>query len=241
MRRLCSNTLLGFALLAIVTASSAGADVLVTTDGSVVETKGPWQQRGRMVVFTLANGQLSALRAEDVDFAATTRWREALAATAAPLPEDAASAPIARIVITDADVAHARPVIEAPDTDDVANDDAEATAPAKSSVRVTAWDEEEPADGRGRRIFGTLRNDGNNFATGITIQISVYDNDGAIAGTQTTTPVRTSLRPGESTTFSLQFAEVYLIGATRMIVKSLELELDNGGTLSAAANDFGGI
>lgn len=246
MRRLCSNTLLCLTLLAVVTAGWAGADVLVTTDGSVVETKGPWQQRGKMVVFTLANGQLSALRAEDVDFEATARWRDALAAKAAPLTEGAAPAAKAQIVITDADVSHTQPLIEADGVDDT-NDgadgagDGRAARSAVSPVRVTESGDEEPADGRGRRIFGTLRNDGNSFATDITIQISVYDNDGAIVGTQTATPVRTSLRPGESTTFSLQFADVYLIGATRMIVKSLDLELDNGGSSAAATNDFGGI
>ena len=37
--------------------------------------------------------------------------------------------------------------------------------------------------------------------------------------------VRTSLRPGESTTFSTQFADVYVVGATQMLVTSLELEI----------------
>jgi len=233
MRQACATTLF---CLALLTAGAAGADVLVTTDGTVVETKGPWQQRGKMVVFTLENGKLASLRAEDVDFEATERWRSELdevAPAEAPAPAEAAKA---RIVLTDADVAHVDPDFYPTDPaepgaalgDDDETADPEADPATQSQVRVTAWDQDEPADGRGRRVFGTLRNDGNNYATDISVQVTVYDNEGAIVGTQATTPVATALRPGESTTFSLQFPDVFIIGATRMSVSSLDLELGEG-------------
>lgn len=234
MRQACATTLGCLALFAV---GAVGADVLVTIDGNVVETKGPWQQRGKMVVFTLDNGQLSALRAEDVDFEATERWRAELAETAPADTSAPTEAPKARIVLTDADVAHGEFILEPQDSGPApatpgagsATTDSNVDPATQSPVRVTAWDQDEPADGRGRRIFGTLRNDGNSYATDVSIQVTAYDNDGAVVGTRSATPVLTSLRPGESTTFSVQFTEVFIIGATRFRIGSLDLELDNGG------------
>lgn len=221
--------------LALLFAGLGAADVLVTTDGTVVETKGPWQQRGKMVIFTLANGQLSSLRASDVDFEATEQWREELTRPPAPKETSTEAAPKARLVLTDADVARGDAYVEpatVPADGAAATQDA-ATDPnldpaSQSPVRVLAWEDEEPADGRGRLLSGTLRNDGNTFATDISVEVTVYDNEGAIAGTQTATPVRTNLRPGESTTFSVQFLDTYIIGATRFRVGSLDLVLDDG-------------
>ena len=243
MRKVCATTL---CCLALLTAGVASADVLVTTDGTVVETKGPWQQRGKMVVFTLENGRLSALRAEDVDFEATARWRQELEESQ-PMPAAPVKTAKARIVLTDADVGHVEPTLEPQDSTSQPDASGETEAPATSTdpdvdpatqspVRVTAWEQDEPADGRGRRVFGTLRNDGNSYATDISVEITAYDSDGVVAGTVPATPVTTSLRPGESTTFSAQFTEVYIIGATRMRVSSLDLELGGVGEEAAAGD-----
>ena len=240
MQQVCATTL---CCLALLTAGAASADVLVTTDGTVVETKGPWQQRGKMVVFTLDNGRLSALRSEDVDFEATARWRaelEETSSTQAAAPAKAAKPAKARIILTDADVARAQPSFDSQDQarqpdgtdqaeDQASPDDPEVDPATQSPVRVTAWDQDEPADGRGRRIFGTLRNDGNSYATDVSIEVTAYDNDGVLAGTQVATPAVTSLRPGESTTFSVQFTETYIVGATRFRISSLDLELGGVG------------
>lgn len=226
-----------YVLLAWAATLSAGAETLVTTDGSEIQTRGPWQQKGKMVVFTDPNGQLSALRAEDIDFEATQRRATApVSAPTVAMPTD--EKPVAKIIITDADVAHVAPSeLPADPADDSTGDpdaDTSTAAPpggtdgadtSASQVRVIAWDQEDPADGEGRVIFGTLRNDGNTFATGIELEIAVYEDEGALAGTQSITPVKTSLRPGESTTFRAQFNEVFAVGATRMTVSSVELEV----------------
>jgi hypothetical protein len=237
--------ILTYVVLAWAATLSAGAEILVTTDGSEIEIRGPWQQKGKMVVFTLANGQLSALRAADVDFEATARRA---ATTTTIVAEPVAEKPAARIVITDADVAHVAPEPATPvdsggdaDADTATADGSDtadsATAPT-SQVRVIAWDQEDPADGEGRLIFGTLRNDGNTFATGIKLEIAVYEDAGALAGTQSVEPVKTSLRPGESTTFRAQFREVFTVGATRMTVSSLALEV--GGAEESHINELDG-
>jgi len=71
-------------LLAAFFPGSLSADVLVTRDGQRIETRGPWEVKGRMVVFTLPNGTLSSIRADEVDLEAS---REATAETLAPAEE----------------------------------------------------------------------------------------------------------------------------------------------------------
>ena len=47
-------------------AMPAAGDWLVTNEGKQIETRGPWEVKGRQVIFTLPNGQLSALRVDDI-------------------------------------------------------------------------------------------------------------------------------------------------------------------------------
>ena len=65
--------------------SYASADVLVTANGEQVETQGPWQVKGRQIVFTDSEGRLVALRASDVDLEASER--ATLEANKPPEPE----------------------------------------------------------------------------------------------------------------------------------------------------------
>jgi|CXWL01.1.fsa_nt_gi micrococcal nuclease len=82
------------ALLSLLAAPAgpAAADWLAFTTGEEQATEGPWTVKGRQVVFTTAGGHLSAVRAEDVDIAASrflTAQKQlrpnAKAAQAAPL------------------------------------------------------------------------------------------------------------------------------------------------------------
>ena len=67
-------------------ASPATGDWLVTTDGSRIETDGPWTERGRTVVFE-SDGQLMSLRLADVDLEASRALTaEAEAAKRRPAP-----------------------------------------------------------------------------------------------------------------------------------------------------------
>ena len=76
------------AALALV-AGAARADWIVTTDGARLETKGPWKVDGRRIVFTLPNGTLSAMRADEVDLdqSALVTQQEAEAARRAAEPK----------------------------------------------------------------------------------------------------------------------------------------------------------
>ncbi len=60
-------------LLAFLSAPVASADVLVTKEGARVETQGPWEVRGRQVIFTTPKGVLSSMRLAEVDLEASAR------------------------------------------------------------------------------------------------------------------------------------------------------------------------
>ncbi len=221
-----TSTLALACLLTVAPAVSAG--VLITTDGTVIETEGDWEQRGRMIVFTRPDGGLASIRVDDVDFDAIDRYLER---ASAPQAEAAAPAerPKARLVLTDGDVARVSPaVIEA----ELAAEEAAAeggeeddSAETSRSVRVLAWEDDDTPDGVGRRVFGTLRNDGNTYATGVTVDISIYDSTGALVARTEVEPLRGSLRPGESTTFSADFADVASVAAARLTVSSTDLDV----------------
>lgn len=61
------RSLLAFALVGSSLPGLAGADILVTRDGERIETKGAWRVEGRRVVYTNAQGTLSAIRTSHVD------------------------------------------------------------------------------------------------------------------------------------------------------------------------------
>ena len=79
---------LSFALLVwtclLLVVPPASADVLVTRDGQRIETDGPWEVKGRQVVFTNTAGVLSVVRLSEIDLEASEL------ATNPPEPEVAA-------------------------------------------------------------------------------------------------------------------------------------------------------
>ncbi len=128
--------------LAVAAVATAGADELVTRDGQVIETRGPWEVRGKLVVFRLTDGTLASLRLDEADLEASEeraareterRARQAREESMRPPPEP----PQAAIVLTDRDVAHA------PDLD-------EGTEPADGlDDGVAVVEEGTPATGAG--------------------------------------------------------------------------------------------
>lgn len=101
------------ALVAGAGGFAASADELVTRDGQVIETRGPWQVRGKLLVFELADGTLASLRLEEADLEASERRAAEKARRARRAREEALRPPPepkeAVVVLTDRDVAHARP------------------------------------------------------------------------------------------------------------------------------------
>ena len=71
MRALNSLPIRFAAVLFLAVVAGAGADLLVLKDGTRIESRGAWQEKGRQVVFTDADGKLCALRLADVDLEAS--------------------------------------------------------------------------------------------------------------------------------------------------------------------------
>ena len=67
----------------------SNGDVLVTADGTSIQTDGPWEVKGRQVVFTSEDGRLSALRLSEVDLEASHAATELQKNPPAPAPPPA--------------------------------------------------------------------------------------------------------------------------------------------------------
>lgn len=149
-------------ILAALLAGAAGADVLVLRDGSRIETRGKWEQKGRQLVFKTATGTLSAIRASEVDLAASEQATAEAAAPKAPeVKAEVAKKPV--LVLTDKDVKKAAAEASEPaDGGEPAEPAATAAAAApvagKVGVVSSRIDGAESAEAA-FAISGTVRND----------------------------------------------------------------------------------
>ena len=102
--RICRALLILPVAAAAFFATPAQADWLVTKEGARIETRGPWELRGRIIVFTLPNGTLSSIRESEIDLEASHDATEAANRPAEPAPEPEAEPKPSVLSITDADV-----------------------------------------------------------------------------------------------------------------------------------------
>ena len=196
--------------------ATAVADWLVTQDGARIETKGPWQVKGRQVVFTLPNGTLSAMRVSEVDLDASTA---ATQAANNPAPAAASQAPRAEpardpvLVLTNKNVAAAAipPAAEEGGGASEAQAQPRPRPPGSAAVDVVTWESRDSQDVDGLEIVGTLRNSGVEIATNINVSVTVVDQERAPLY-ETTAFLRSSgLAPGRSTTFRALLPGIYTL------------------------------
>ena len=206
------------ALTVLLALPSAGAaDWLVTQDGARIETKGPWQVKGRQVVFTLPNGTLSAMRVSEVDLEASASVTEAAknpARTAAPEARQPAPARAPVMVLTNKDIAAAAtPPAAAAGGEEATAAEAQPRprAPGSAAVDVVTWESRDSQDVDGLEIVGTLRNTGVEIATNINVSVTVIDQERTPLY-ETTAFLRSSgLAPGRSTTFRALLPGIYTL------------------------------
>jgi len=211
------------ALAAVLLASPLAGDWLVLDDGTRLETRGPWEERGKLVVFTTTGGTLSSLRLDDVDLDASRRATTAAAnppAAVAP-PPPAPKAPA--FVLTDADVAHAPQAGEGNGEGEAAA--TTAAAPAERLV-VTEYQEVPMADEQGTRLTGTLRNVSDDAATRVRLTALVYDADGELLASANAMLSAQALMPNQQARFQVDFTGVYAIAAVTF--RPTTLPLDTG-------------
>lgn len=213
-----------FPLLALLTvAVPAGADWLVTRAGGRVETQGPWQVKGKLVVFKTPNGTLSSLRLADVDLAvsenATAEAKAAedekskAATEEPPKPERKKSVRS----LTDADFSRKPP---APADGTAAADGAGGKAPAdtkagsdaeanKNRVQVSSWNQARRAEGDGIDLFGTLQNNGDDMATDIVVKVQLFNEAKESIGTADAVLAMSSIPGGGTTSFRVPFSGIF--------------------------------
>jgi len=227
----------GILLLSVPGPRRAAADWLVTTEGGRVETRGPWAVKGKLVVFTAADGTLSSLRATQVDLPAsgraTAESKQALVEAAKPpLP-----APRKSIrSITDKDVRHpdadAKAAAEGsakpgdPGKAAAAGETKPAEAAGKSPVSVGTWQKADRSEKDGIEVFGTLNNESSDIATQVGLTVTLYDDGGGVLGSAEAT-VTSDTVPGRGmTNFRAAFPGVFTFARAKFDIRSSGLKLN---------------
>lgn len=181
-------------------ATPAGADWLVTHDGSRVETDGEWRVEGRRVLFTLPNGTLSALRLSEVDVDAS---RAATEEAKNPPQEEAVEAaaekekPTPVLVLTDKDIPKASSETEASDQG------AADSGPDAPALRVLEWNV-QPGDG-GLMLIGRVENGTSGLQSGIRLRVDVRNDEGEVLATASSTLTQDRLVAGGISVFRARF------------------------------------
>jgi hypothetical protein len=226
---------LTIAAATMVAAAPAAADWLVMRDTSRVQTKGPWEVRGPMVVFTLPNGTLGSVRAADVDLPASEAATDEAAQPPQqrPTPEPPKK-PV--VVITDADVRHVDDP-PAPATTGGSPAPAEASAPAAAStpsaaapaaaasaptqperIKPTEWHEETGAK-EGVTLVGQITNVSADFVQDIKVVASLFDEKGELIANADALLGAKILLAGQGTNFRVTFPGVYHYSSVKFDVK----------------------
>lgn len=222
MRRPC------LVLAALLLAVPAGADWLVTRDGGRVETKGPWQVKGKLVVFTrVAEGQLASLRITDIDWAASERVTAQAAQAKEAQASEPKSAPAeppkeSRWVFTDSDFKRPVPPPAEPAAEPAA-EETDAAGRPRLAVVLEGWERRDHPDGL--EIAGTLRNPGNEIAAEIGVTVRLYDDTGALVATSEGRIGTPAIGPGATAAFRASFPGVFTYAEAKFDVRGYGLRI----------------
>jgi hypothetical protein len=212
------------ALAAALFAAPAAADWLVTRDGGRVETRGAWKTKGKLVVFTRADGQLSSLRLTDVDLAASERAtaeavakaKEAAEVKPPPPPEKKE----ARWVMTDKDFRSTPPP---PPKDEAKPEETDAAGRPKLNVVLESWERKNIPDGL--EITGTLRNPGDEITADVGVTVRLFDETGALIATGEGRIATPALGPGEAANFRAAFTGVFTYAEAKFDTRGYGLRI----------------
>lgn len=201
----------------------AAADWIVTTDGERIETRGPWEVEGRLVVMTLANGELASMRLSNVDLDASRRaTEEASRVVQSPLPDANDEATVqrsARIVLTDEDFTTVRrPLI---DTEEEGPGE-DATASTPLLVVTVSEDAQDPETG-GTLISGILANRSRNTLANVELTVRLLDVEGEVLAETEAILSSPALSPGGRASFQARFPDVLAFAEVVFVPRAVEL------------------
>ncbi len=206
-------------LLAIlwIAAAPSRADWLVTRDGGRVETKGPWKVKGKLVVFTQADGALSSLRLSEVDLDASRKTTESARIQAEKPP--APAPPKKKLaVLTDADFKKATPQ----GSTAAAPPEAAQAAPA-GLVSISSWKRAEQGDGLA--IEGSLHNNSDDMVVNAAVEVQLYNEAGDRVGTAPALLTTTSITPRGTVEFRASFPGVFAYSDVKFEARGLPLDI----------------
>lgn len=177
------STLVLLGILAAMAAagSPAAGDWLVTRAGGRVETKGPWQVKGKLVVFTQADGSLASLRLTDVDLEAS---RKATSEATARKEKTAAPEPPKKKLAVLTDQSFRKPPAASSATEAPPEEGAQ-PVPAGTGggpVTVSAWKRVDTPGSGGVEIQGTLHNTTDSLIVNPSVEVRLYDHAGDSIG-----------------------------------------------------------
>jgi hypothetical protein len=197
------------------------ADWLVTREGAKVETKGKWEVKGKVVVFTRPDGGLASLRLTEVDLDAsrklTARGGQVEETTIASRPQEGTARK--RRAVTDKDVGHGEAASPASPKSDTKTDKADAKS-ATPGIAVANWQREADAADGHVVITGRVANSGTSVATGIELSVHVFDETGKRLATVPGSLTATALKPGQEGTFRADFPGLFAFSQVKFDVKS---------------------
>jgi hypothetical protein len=231
--RICAAAALGAALLA----GPAGADWLVTKEGGRLETQGPWKIKGKLVIFTQADGTLGSLRLPEVDLEASANATFDEMEDRDLPPPPPAPAPKKKSIrsLTDADFAKPEPVPPGEEGQEAADGtrrpvkaEAKPAGRPEGRVSVANWQRLDRAEKDGLEITGTLRNDGGDIATGLGVTVRLFDEQGTLVATGEGVPTTNSIKPQGVVNFRAAFPGVFSFKDVKFEVRSWGLDLAPG-------------
>ncbi len=217
---------LGFLVSLLTFASPAAAAWLVTRDGGRVETKGAWQIKGKLVVFTQTDGSLSSLRLSEVDLEASRKVTdEATKAETAAAP--APQAPKKKLaVLTDKDFRKREaPPPSEPDEKDAEKGGEGQPARAAAIVTISSWKQLSRPESDGIEIQGTLQNNTDRIAAGVAVEVQLFNEAGERVATATGIPSTPSIQPNGMVEFRADFPGVFTFSQAKFEVKGYPLDI----------------
>ncbi len=231
---------LGIAELTILAlaAPAAFGDVLVLEDGARLETRGPWEVRGAVVVFTDQRGTLTSIRSEEVDLEASR------AATEGPPAEPPAEEEVPprrpALVLTDQDVPAAPRAPAAAAGSDAAEEGAEEADGEPPGLVVEEWEKIDPEDLGGVVVRGTLANRGEHVMSELRLGVRVFDHEGELLDEGEAFLTHSVLEGRGATSFRIPFEGVYDFARVEFDISGLEFMLGVADMRQETGKDLGG-
>lgn len=217
-----SHVLLALAIAGTPTA----ADWLVLKDGTRIETRGPWTEETKRVVFTMANGTLSSLPLTEIDLEAS---HAATAPQPAAAPQPAPPKRKATFVLTDDDVRQ----YKAPGAEPAVGDEGgegQASEPASSGgIEIVGWSDSNDPGVDGLLFFGSIRNTGGRPIAGLNLTVHLLDAGGNRRASSQARLNSAALQAGQTTNFRVAFPDEFTY-------QDLEFEVGSQGSFLVSSD-----